>query len=132
MRAAALAVLLLIVSGTSYVLLREPPEDWSQPPAPWALDARYDTYEIDESGRALTLHYLGATRNCYRQVGLVANESGRAVRLTLIEERHSREQFCELDAPFLVAHVTLADPLGNRAVFDTTSGDGLGPWDGRP
>lgn len=115
------AVLAVLGVGAVVGVLAAAPEstDYSTPPTPQALDPRFDL--VAAEGDDITLHYLGATRNCHRFVSLTAEETETVVRLTLTEERHSVDQFCEAEGILLTATAALDNPLGTRRVIDTTT-----------
>lgn len=116
----ALAISLAVLWGIATT--NQP--DYSMPPAPLSLDPSFDG--IVAEGSEITLHYMGANRSCRRLVDLLAEETTTEVRLTLVEERHSKDQFCTAEGIFLTATVELGRPLGDRSVIDATSNQTIG------
>ena len=120
MRAAALLVLLSIAGMVLVLTLNEPGEDYSQPPMPWELD---DFTRFSVAGTELSIHYLGATRSCYRLSDFLIDETDAEVRVIVIEERYGRSKFCQAEGVFLTVTGDLHAPLGGRLVIDASSGN---------
>ncbi|GAA3370510.1 membrane protein [Streptomyces sannanensis] len=98
--------------------LTEPaPPGKDTPPA--ASDRRVQSYDVDASGRTLTLRFWGGVCSEY---GARATESADAVRVEITEKPIEPGRVCILIAKELTTKVTLDKPLGDREVVDAASG----------
>lgn len=100
-------------------------------PPPFNADHPPEGVSIDQAtgtpgARKLTVSFSGAEKNgdqpCGADYTAEAVESSLAVVVIVIEHRNTTEATCRLVAKTRTAVVTLADPLGERAVLEVTQG----------
>ncbi|MEV7423648.1 hypothetical protein [Streptomyces sp. NPDC091212] len=71
-------------------------------------------------GRKLTLHFMGGVCSTYTPQ---ADESGTAVKVKLVVSHPDPDKVCMAIAKEQSATVTLDEPLGERTVVDSTTGE---------
>nr|WP_311137160.1 hypothetical protein [Streptomyces sp. I6] len=81
-----------------------------------------ESYAVAKDGRTLTLRFWGGVCSTY---SAEAEETGTEVKVKIIVSRPDPGRVCILIAKELTEKVTLDEPLGDRTVVDTESGDAV-------
>ncbi|MFD7610237.1 hypothetical protein [Streptomyces sp. NPDC059828] len=84
---------------------------------PETTTRQVESYAVSGDGRTLTLRFWGGVCSDYEGK---AEASGSEVKVHITETRKDPGKVCILIAKELTAKVTLAQPLGDRKVVDTT------------